>query len=126
MGAESEGRVVLVKATVDAMGTKWTPGEWRVESDAESSDLLIFPDDPKRNATAQVFHNHSEGRDVALANAHLSAAAPDLYAVAMKFWETFNDPNRAEGDYGKVADAAAAAIAKARDDAALARARGER
>ena len=64
------------------MDTKHTPGPWIFYSDTPSTDpdWHIVTNASRRRVVANV---HIEpGNEMALANAHLIAAAPDLFAVA--------------------------------------------
>jgi hypothetical protein len=64
------------------MTSKHTPGPWRVEPDAESSECFVFTESPESprmsNAIALVFHDHARGRPRMVVDAALIAAAPKL------------------------------------------------
>jgi hypothetical protein len=97
------------------MTEKWTKGPWRVRVNSKDS-----PDECDLSICGDIFvladlrgpqydHQH--------ANAHLIAAAPDLYAALER---TLNFIENAEGELGIVLDsgsAARAALAKARGEA---------
>lgn len=65
------------------MAALWTPGKWQVEGARHSGDLKIGPGTrlhmvgPDGDAVAAVFFDMKTGRG--WADAHLIAAAPDLY-----------------------------------------------
>ena len=57
------------------MGKRWTEGPWGKESFALSEDILA----PGNKLVAIVQSRHCESPEEMRANAHLIAAAPDLY-----------------------------------------------
>jgi len=89
---------------------KWTPGHWKVDS-AETLKVRN-----NYGSIAMIMQTHLTGRrdyNETIANAHLIAAAPDLYealAECVKWIETSAEGEAATGT-------AYAALAKARGEA---------
>mgnify|MGYP003443857007 FL=1 len=65
------------------METKWTPGPWPVKPTGDFKRIVIgdgLVEGPGGYEVAEVYSDDCD-RDEAMANAHLIAAAPDLYAA---------------------------------------------
>lgn len=92
----------------DETNPKWTPGPWVVD---DALDVVVRG---TTNIVALCFRTNPQGE----ANAHLIAAAPDLYE-ALEMVRDADDDARADGLNGLNA------LARRRIDCALTKARGE-
>lgn len=91
------------------MEKKWTPGPWEKKSFALSEEILA----PGNKLVAIVRLRHYESSEEIRANAHLIAAAPELYDALFNMMEIYH--GRAEQSYpGQMAKDAMKALAKAR------------
>ena len=61
------------------MSEKWTKGPWHVEIGEDENDGDIYVCHPETECDATTIVNFEEPTDEDAANAHLIAAAPDLY-----------------------------------------------
>jgi len=78
---------------------KWTPGPWVVEPvnhDGDGGTLVRLTDYPNPNCVANVWGTESAGEPNAesIANAHLIAAAPDLYAALVHAQQNMPHPDQ--------------------------------
>ncbi len=97
------------------MSEKFTPGPWQLEELASGAFIVDTPAFPVCSRAQSL----PEKRDEAYANAHLIAAAPELYTVLADIIDTV----ATTGDGVQIAQADNAEFDRAR--AALAKARGE-
>ena len=108
------------------MSVAWTPGPWTpiirpaMGTAAGCTVATIMPEGPYRgDVTRSQSAEHIDGiaKDELIANAHLIAAAPDLYAALER---ALNFIANTEGEMGEplsCGDIARAALAKARGEA---------
>lgn len=95
--------------------TKFTPGPWHIEEwDGESRPVLVGGDKHYALVPAKGAEVHE---DQTWANAHLCAAAPDLYAALEAMFAVGTTSECHEGPCGhKACGLAKAALAKARGE----------
>lgn len=92
--------------------SKHTPGPWAIEKESESHSIVNRSFEGDEWCIAEVYKQ----TDMAIANANLIAAAPDLLEALNKlldkaYKQNFNDA------YPEIVEAAELAIAKARGEA---------
>lgn len=94
--------------SIRAKGEKWTAGPW------QASNLWLGP-------KGQGPYSYPLGTDanVAVANARLIAAAPELYEALDRIatrasYAPHDDPEKASAEFSKIMNLAHAALAKAR------------
>ena len=90
--------------TQETKTEQWTPGPWEINDTNESGDQYIGPVDTMRYI-ALAMQNLLEPAEETKANAHLIAAAPDLYTALKNLVARYDEAE---------INAAIAALAKAR------------
>ena len=94
--------------------TKWTPGPWTLSAD--TSPRVMGPSKHGENVVAKVYFR--EFTNLTQANAHLIAAAPELYEALKEAQKDFCERHCADldGDHWEECTDMQAALAKARGD----------
>ena len=64
----------------------YTKGEWKVETHGDAEDLYVR-DTELYESVARIFHSSTYPYGKAIANAHLIAAAPDMYEALKEISE---------------------------------------
>lgn len=109
------------------MNTKWTPGPWVLIDSPDNDDAAHCVDaiDPKDGVIFEVCAVWGEGRfeartEMSLANAHLIAAAPDLYEALESsipmLDQLLRDSGISEDEIGGILYPKITALAKARGE----------
>ena len=97
---------------------KWTPGQWRATTRQGSWDWVVYTKDDPNIEICQMFHDGTDENEIGEANAHLVAAAPELYEAldrAREKLQTFASEHPDPGpDTWAVLDEIRAVLAKAR------------
>lgn len=68
--------------------TNWTPGPWAVVNRVKSWDWVVYSEKNPNDEICQPFHDGTEFNEIGEANAHLIAAAPELYEACMTGYTT--------------------------------------
>ena len=109
---------------------KWTKGPWPIKPTGDFKRIVIgdgLVDGPGGYEVAEVYSDDCD-RDEAMANAHLIAAAPDLYAALDDLLAAYAEPDQQIccGGHGcGCRGASVRDLAEHRARAALAKARGQ-
>lgn len=105
------------------MNTKWTPGPWVVVADESAAQVKGFPCIYANNYTIVGTEGMYGDIDTDFANAHLIAAAPDLYEAlefAMTIANGSIDPTSSNielrSNLVRIRERSIAALAKARGE----------
>ncbi len=97
---------------------KWTKGPWPIKPTGDFKRIVIgdgLVDGPGGYEVAEVYSDDCD-RDEAMANAHLIAAAPDLYAALERALNFIANTESEMGEALPCGDAARTALAKARGE----------
>lgn len=92
---------------------KFTEGPWLVDGGREDSNLYIGTPG-EYDAIGQIW-NHGDGQHDGVENAHLIAAAPDLYASLLELTTDVDNPP-SEEEIDEMDKRAIKALAKARGE----------
>lgn len=102
--------------------TKWRLGPWRATTRQGSWDWVVYTEDDPNIEICQTFHDGTDENEEGEANAHLIAAAPELYE-ALKAMVALCPPYREEWltdaafkEAEEAHETARAALAKARSE----------
>lgn len=112
------------------METKWTPGPWPIKPTGDFKRIVIgdgLVEGPGGYEVAEVYSDDCD-RDEAMANAHLIAAAPDLYAALVDLMAAYAEPDRqicCNGQHCGCQGSTVQQMAEHYANQALAKARGE-
>ena len=97
---------------------KWTPGQWRATTRQGSWDWVVYTEDDPNIEICQTFHDGTDENEEGEANAHLIAAAPELYEALLKCLMLLEDYGAGEPDScaRELFDEVCAVLAKARGE----------